>query len=450
VGDQNERHLAAPEVTALLERKLGSETGRRVVEHLLGCAACRERVREAMRQEEELAAAYNSAIDAAFAKAIAVSGRLIAAKQAELATGAQLWPRLRDQPAGRRLMLVRSSERYRTAGVLEALLRDYREGLWRDPAVGLAIAELGMALVEGLDDGRYPAIWLADLRGEALATAGDAMRLACRPREAAALLQDAEWELSGGSAEPLLTGQLLTYRGNLWQSVGRFEKAGRAFARAERAYRRAGEMHLAARSLVARAEAIGHDDPGLGIRLIRRALPDIDGRRDPRLELAAHHGLAWYLADAGWGREAREEATRSAEIYQRFSGDALASLSRAWLQGRIERSLHELDQARRWYERAWAGFEDLGMESHLAMLAIDRAELQAAGGDFGKSAWLLARTLALVKSWGAGKEAVAVLRLLREAVAAERCERAAFRQASLAVRRAWGRAGAREAWREGR
>jgi tetratricopeptide (TPR) repeat protein len=450
VDDQDERHLAAADVAGLLARRLGGENGRRAVEHLLGCAACRERVREAVRQEREQLAAYDAAIDAAFAKAIAVSGGLIAARQAELANGALLWPRLRDQPAGRRLMLVRSSEQYRTAGVLEALLQDYREGLWRDPAVGLEIAQLGIALADRLDDDKVPAIWLADLRGEALATAGDAMRLACRPREAAALLQDAVWELGGGSADPLLAGQLLTYRGNLWQSVGRFEKAGRAFALAEKAYRQAGELHLAARSLVARAEAIGHDHPDLGILLIRQALPDIDGRRDPRLELAAHHGLAWHLADAGRGREAREEAARSAGIYQRFSGDALASLSRAWLQGRIERSLHELDQARRWYERAWAGFEDLGMESHLAMLAIDRAELQAAAGDFGKAAWLLARTLALVKGWGAGEEALAVLRLLREAMAAERCERAAFRRASLTVRREWGRAGAREAARQGR
>jgi hypothetical protein len=46
----------------------------------------------------------------------------------------------------------------------------------------------------------------------------------------------------------------------------------------------------------------------------------------------------------------------------------------------------------------------------------------------------------LVKGWGASREALAVLRLLREAVESRRCETAAFRQASLAVRRAWGTA----------
>ncbi len=130
---------------------------------------------------------------------------------------------------------------------------------------------------------------------------------------------------------------------------------------------------------------------------------------------------------------------RSAGLYQRFNGDAVASLSRAWLQGRIDRSLHELDQARRSYERAWAGFEELGMQLHLTMVAIDRAELQVAGGEFGSAAALLGRTLRLVRSWGIRRETLGVLRLLREAVGARHCARAAFRQASLSVRRSWAR-----------
>ncbi|HEV3459838.1 MAG TPA: hypothetical protein VHG32_25105 [Thermoanaerobaculia bacterium] len=445
MAHQDDRHLDFTDVEALLARRLSRGGSQRVIGHLLGgCAACRTRVREALRRERELTAEYDAAIEAAFASAITNSGKLIAAKVADLEAGARLWPGLRDQPSGRRLTLVRNAQKYRSAGVLEALLRDYREGLWRDPVESLEIAELGLDLVERLDDGRYPASWLADLRGEALAIAGDAMRLACRPAAAAKLLRLAAWELSGGSGDLLLEGQLLTYEGSRWQSLGRFEKAARAFRRAEQTYRRVGETHLAARSLVSRAEATGHLHPEQAIRLIRRAIPDIDGRRDSHLELAAHHGLAWHLNDAGQGLAARAELGRSAGLYQRFSGDALATLSRVWLQGRIDRSLHELDQARRWYERAWAGFEELGMESHLAMLSIDRAELQAATGDFAAAGWLVAKALALVKSWGgASREALAVLRLLREAVAARRCERPAFRQASAVVRRAWGKAGAR-------
>lgn len=440
--DHDDRHLDARDVEALLAGRLSAESRERVIGHLVGsCAGCRDRVREAMRQERELAAAYDAAIEAAFASAIAKSGELIGRKLAELEAGARLWAMLRDLPAGRRLTMVRSSQRYRTAGVLEALFRDYREGMWRDPVEGLEIAELGLAVAERLDPGRYPASWLADLRGEGFAIAGDAQRLACRPKEAAKLLRRAAWELAGGSGDLLLEGQLLTYEGSRLQLLGRLEAAARAFGRAEQAYRNVGELHLAARSLVSRAEAIGHLHPEQGIQLIRRAIPDIDGIRDPHLELAAHHGLAWHLNDAGQVWEARAELRRSADLYRRCGSHALATLSHAWLQGRIGRSLNQLDEARQWYERAWAGFEDLGMESHLAVLSIDRAELKAAAGEFGSAARLLARTLALVESWRASREAVEVLRLLHEAVRSRRCERAAFRQASLAVRRAWGKAG---------
>jgi tetratricopeptide (TPR) repeat protein len=441
VTDQGDRHLDATDVASLLAMNLSTDPRYRVLGHLVGeCEACRERVRDALAREREQMAAYDTAIEAAFASAIAGSGKLIAGRLAEIEAGALLWPVLREQPAARRLTIVRNSPKYTTAGVLEALLRDYREGLWRDPVESLAIAELGMAIVDRLDDGRYSTARLADLRGEALAIAGDAKRLAGRPGEAARLLREAAWQLAGGSGDVLLEGRLLAYEGSRWQSLGRFEKAARTFGRAEQVYRRADEPHLAARCLVSRAEAIGHLHPEQAIRLIRRAIPDIDASRDPHLELAAHHSLAWHLNDAGQGLEARAEVGRSDGLYQRFRGDALASLSRAWLQGRINRSLRELDEARRWYERAWAGFEDLGMESHLALLSIDRAELQAEAGEFASAGWLLARAVVLVKGWGASREALAVLRLLREAVESRRCEAAAFRQASLAVRRAWGMA----------
>jgi tetratricopeptide (TPR) repeat protein len=441
VPHQDDRHLSPFDIQALLARRLTTEESRHVLGHLLrGCAQCRGRVRVALRRERELTAAYAAAVDMAMASAIANSGQLIGAKLAELEAGTLLWSGLREQAPARRLALVRNCERYRTAGVLEALFRDYREGLWRDPVEGLEIAELGMTLAGWLDGRRYPASVLADLRGEALAIGGDAMRLACRLEEAALLLRQATRELSGGSGDPLLEGQLLTYEGSRCQASGRFERAARAFARAEQTYRQVGELHLAARSLVSRAEAIGHLNPERGVRLIRRAIPDIDGIRDPHLELAAHHSLAWHLNDLGQGWEARAEVARSARLYERFSGDALASLSRTWLQGRIDRSLLELEQARRWYERAAAGFEELGMESHLVLLSIDRAELQAAAGEFASSAWLLARALVLVKGWGASRQAQAVLRQLREAAAARRCARTAFRQASLVVRRAWGKA----------
>jgi tetratricopeptide (TPR) repeat protein len=438
VLSQNDRHLDANDVRALVARTLSKDDRQRVIGHLLGeCEPCRARVREELVRSREESAAFDAAFDSAFDAAIAKSSALIGARMADLEAGARLWPGLRVLPPGRRLIIVRNSEKYRTPGVLEALLRDYREGLWRDPAEGLELAELGLAIAERLDRGRYRASWLADLHGEAFAIAANAKRLASCPEEAAQLLRQAARQLSVGSGDLLLEGQLLTYQGSHWQTLRRFERAARAFGRAEQAYRQVGELHLAARSLVARAEAIGYLRPAVGIRLLRRAIPDIDGVRDPHLELTAHHSLAWHLNDAGQGREARAEVGRSSSLYERFNGNAVASLARVWLQGRIDRSLHDLDQARRSFERAWEGFEELGMQIHLTMLSIDRAELKVAGGEFEGAAALLAKILGLVQSWGISRETLVVLEMLRKAVVARQVERASFMQASLVVRRTW-------------
>ena len=283
------------------------------------------------------------------------------------------------------------------AAVLQALFRDHRQALARDLGEALDLATLALALADRLDAGWRGPDRLADLRTAALVRAANANRLAGRHREAARLLGRAARTQPQGTGEPLLEAELLTVAGSLWQALRRFERAAQAFGHAEQVYREIGETHLAARSLVARAEAIGHHHPRHGIRLIRRALGEIDGALDPQLELAAHHNLAWYLNDAGHCREARTEVERSAALYHRGGGNVVATLARAWLRGRIERSLDEFDRARRSYGLAQAGFKELRMHLHLTMLAIDRAELRVAEGDPASAAALLATTLAQVE-----------------------------------------------------
>ena len=439
--DQFDEHLDDADLAHLEAWGLPEASSRRVVGHLLGgCEACRDRVRQHLRLPREQGSTA-SEYDGVFESALLKCAERIPVELADLAEGALLWPKLRDNPVGRRMMLARNLPKYRTAGVLEALFRDYREGLWREPDEGLEIAELGLAIAEKLDASRYRVTRLADLQGEALAIGANASRRASRPREAAQRLKQAAQRIEEGTGNPLLEAQLLTYQGNHWQTCRRFEAAAGAFGRAEQVYQCIGEPHLAARSLVARAEAIGYHDPQRGIRLLRRAIPAIDAERDPHLELVAHHNLAWYLNDAGQGREARAEVESNAELYHRASGNAMASLSRAWLLGRIDRTLEDLDRARRFYERAWAGFEELGMEVHLTMLSIDRAELRVCQREFASAAALLEGTLALVQRAGAAGETLAVLRMLHEAVAARECRRTAFRQASLVVRRSWASVG---------
>ena len=433
-------HLDDREVRNLLTRSLPADRRRQVLGHLLdGCAPCRARVRHELRLTRQLSPppSYGAAFDRALARGEELWRRELAEQEA----GARAWAALRHLPPGRRATLLLNSRRHQTPGILEALFQDHREALNCDLGEALDLATLALALADRLDlDWRGPDR-LADLRTAALVRAADANRLAGRHREAARLLARAARTQPQGTGEPLLEAELLTVAGGLWQALRRFERAAQAFGRAEQVYRDIGETHLAARSLVARAAAIGHHHPRHGIRLIRRALAEIDGALDPQLELTAHHDLAWYLNDAGHHREARAEIERSAALYHRDGGNVAASLARAWLRGRIERALEQFDQARRSYGLAHTGFEELRMQLHLTMLAIDRAELQVAAGDPAGAAALLASTLALLRTWDISPDTLAILGTLRQSVLARTSQRATFRQAALAVRRRWSRTG---------
>lgn len=173
-------HLDETDLNDLAAWRLPAERSRRIVAHLAGaCAVCVARFQARLERQEGDGAgegAYEGAVLAAVIRSHAASR----AEQAMREAGAALWEGLREIPPGRRVTMVLNSRRYRTAGVVEALLRDYREGGWRVPGEGLALAELAVALAARIEPGGRSAERLADLRGEAQAVAADALRLGRR------------------------------------------------------------------------------------------------------------------------------------------------------------------------------------------------------------------------------------------------------------------------------
>jgi tetratricopeptide (TPR) repeat protein len=434
------QHLDCTDLEDLLAWNLAGDRRRHVLGHLVaGCPGCRARVRHARRLAFRLVppASRLYDYDAAIGRALLRADALWRHELAEQRAGAALWAAVRQLPPGWRSIRLLNSPRHHTAGVLLALLDDYREAERTNLAEALDLAALALALAERLAPDWTGAARLADLRTTALVHAANAHRLAGSNRRATSLLVRAARTQQQGSGEPLLEADLLTAAGRLWQARRHFERAAQTFAAAEDIYRKIGDAHGVAGSLVARARAIGHHHPRQGIRLIRRALPDLDAGLDPQLELAAHHHLAWYLHDAGQIWDAQVELRASAGLYLRDGGNALASLERAWLRGRIARSLLEFDEARRAYGLARSGFEDLGVEAQLTLVAIDRAELEVAQGELTGAAALLADTLARVIRWGVSRGTLTILYQLRESVLTRRCRRASFRQAALAVRSRW-------------
>jgi tetratricopeptide (TPR) repeat protein len=430
-------HLRRSEVVDLKAETLPPERMRLVVAHLArGCPVCTDNLEEGIaglrranaRRTER---SYGRAVERALTKAAELA-RTIAA---ELARGRAVWDGLRKLPAGRRLTLVQSSRRHSTAAVLQVILEALRGAMWQEPAEVLEHAVLAATIARRLDEETALPWLVADLQAEALAMAGNAHSVMARFDEAESLLAEASRRARRGSCDPLVEAVVLGYQGAHQLARRQFRTAERFLARAERLYRRVGQLHPAARMLVQRAGAIGHLHPEQGVRLTRRALEEMEVEFEPGLELEAVHQLAWCLCDAGQPLEARSEVESSGELYLRFG--ALASFSRSWLLGRIHRALDEFEDAERLFGRAWVGFLEIGARLPLAMLAIDVAEIRVAVGNPGGAAAQLAELLVLARGWGVRSESLAILGVLRREIAAGGCDRVAFRRAALALRRAW-------------
>ncbi len=424
-----DKHPDTEELQGFASGRLARNRKWNVLRHVARCEVCTARLQEAL----DRAGVPRLDVDCEGICRRVLEKSAVQLREAvrDREEGQWLWQTLRAHPPGRRLTIVQSSRRFTTAGVLEALLAEYQNQLWREPREGLALAQLGFAIATRLDPPRYGWGRVADLQAATLGIAGNAYRLLGRSREAGLLLAAAAESLSDGSGDPLGKGQLLAFQGSFWLDARRFEEAERAFRRAENVYREINDLQLAARTLVQRAEASGYLAPDLGIRLTRRAIEEMDPVVDPHLALAAHHHLAWFLEMSGRPGEARAEMRASAALYAAHVGDAIPSLLRHWLAGRIERAHQELEAAKRSLERAWYGFEDLGMAGHLTLLAIDRAEVYTLLGDPGAAAALLHEILLM--EWGMPRETARALAILGHSVAAGGARRQAFRQAFIAV-----------------
>lgn len=427
-------HPAAEELRAFAEGQLSRADRRRVARHLIrGCQACTAEVESFERQP------VRDGLDEMIGKVYERLGTIQERVEGERWKGEALFENLLRHPPHRRRMIVQSSRRYASPGLLEVMLREYQR-VEREPREGLELAKLAITVAEQLEPLRGSA-WVEDLQARALGVAGNAARMGLDVALAAVLLAKAEERLGMGSGDPLAKAEILGYEGSLFGDIRAFRDAERAFRRAGNLYRKVGELHRAARMLVLRAEACGTLVPEAGIQLARRALREIRQQagqeHDPHLELSARHILAWCLEAAGRPQAARTVMEAAAPFYRLCAGDALVSIHRVWLEGRIHMAVHETWEARQSLERVSAGVEELGLPMIWAMVGIDRAALAALIGHHAEAARRLMEVAAHARACGVPPELCAAVEVLRAAVEARRAQRASFRRTAVTVWCRW-------------
>lgn len=355
--------------------------------------------------------------------------------------GIGLFALLEEKKREKRLDLIRRDRRFHSWGLFTRLMEKSQEYSRNDPAGGVHLAELAVAVVETLDPEEHKPSLIADFHAAALANLGNARRLAADFEGARTSIQEAWEALKPGTGDPLEEANVVSLEASLLRDLGDVDGAVALLDRAFEIYQELDDTNQQARTLIKQANALGGVDPAQAIPLLQEALALLDSAEHPRLELSARHNLVLYLNDAGQTQEALALLEISRPLYQNF-GDAWTQLRLHFVEGRIARALGHLAEAEATFRFVWYDLEARAMHYELTLVSIDLAEVYVAQRKFEPATRLMDDFYPVLKSWGMHAEGLAVWLLLRDAVAKHAEEKkileaAAFRQTAQYYHRAW-------------
>jgi tetratricopeptide (TPR) repeat protein len=326
---------------------------------------------------------------------------------------------LRQHPPARQQTLVRNSRRFSTWGFGELLMARSRDTVFDDPQTAVHLAGLARDVGNGLNASLYGSALVADYRGKACMTLGNARRVVSDLSGAEESFAEAEETLMQGTGDPFEIAQLDYHRGALRSAQRRFPEAHRHFDRAIKAYRKFGEPHLEARALVAKAATHARaGDVEESIRLQRVAMPLIDGVREPRVVLAAQHNLAMDLVDSGRPAEALDLLDSCRPLYAQL-GQRMLLVRLRWVEANAAQALGDFDRAEKAYLEVRAEFQGRDIPYDAAVASLELATLYAEQGRTTEIKQLALEMLPVFQALEIQRETIAALILFRQAAEAE-------------------------------
>lgn len=432
---------------ALLQELLVSLPGeqRRILQHVVGCEACRCKAESLLRPRRPLMARI--------AKVLRWPGRMVdygpviersacffrsrqSAYEREREEAAGLFGELLEHPAERRWMLVRNHWRFHTWGLYELLIERSRESSFADPPAGEDLARLALELASHLDADYYGGERIEDLRARAWAYIGNSRRVRSDLRQARECFETAEQHLRLGTQDPIERAIFLDLEASLLRAERRFDDAMKLLEEALEILLAADDRHRAGRVLVNMDNVHHHAGrPEQGIPLLYRALELIDSAQEPRLLLCAWHNLIDDLAETGRFLEAHKLLLKARPVYGRFP-EASAENRRVWVEGKIALGIGQYGRAEMLLTSARQGFLAENAPYDLALVSLDLATIYAEQRRLSELKQLAAEMMAIFSSRQIHREALAALTLWQRAVEAETVGRALTSEVSAFLRRA--------------
>jgi tetratricopeptide (TPR) repeat protein len=139
---------------------------------------------------------------------------------------------------------------------------------------------------------------------------------------------------------------------------------------------------------------------------------------DAKLNLAAHHNLAFVLLEAGRTAEAREVFSQISSLYE-SSPDAMTQLRRLWLEADLAHAEGDAETAEDAYKAVRDGFLALRIGYDAALAALDLALLYAEQGRTAELKRVAEEIVPVFESQDVHREAATALMLFQDAVRTE-------------------------------
>jgi tetratricopeptide (TPR) repeat protein len=419
----DEGHVSAESMRRYLSQQAPREEARRVLSHLIhGCRQCAELAQGLLAAG--VGGWYPAAGEAVtadvledlFHRVAAASSEEMRRMAVEKLQGWGQWSALEPLSPEVRALRVLDDPAMHTWGLHQRLIEASRWYSRLDPQEGVDIMQLAVMIADHIDPARLGGEEARrDLLAESYALLGNAQRLAS-DFEASRLSYSEAWQHEEmGTGNPYTKANITRLEAHWMIDMGEFETAEAALEDALAYYRTVGDTNKEGVVLVKMGVAIGYVDAERGVRHIRQAIPLIDAKRQPRVWLCAQHDLAWFLTDAGAGKDALAVLEDARQLYRQFP-DEHAQLRLHWLEAKIARSMGRQDEAAHILRLLWDEFRARELRHELLMVTLDLAEVLAAAGHVEEAAVLVRQFFPIMTAWSMHRYALAAWLMLREAL----------------------------------
>jgi tetratricopeptide (TPR) repeat protein len=416
-----EDHPSDLELRRFASGELAGVEARRLVAHLLHrCGACAAKLQrvgmpppagaapgEPLAEED-----YEPAIARAL-EGVRLHGPRVLVKKREVRRIQQALAAGKWQPGQRRSLRGRPSYPF-----YEALLQRAWEVRFTDLGEMVSLTWYACQVARRLGREGYTAAQVADFQARAYGEHCNAQRAAHRLREAEENFVRAVECWKAGSKDLRLWVRLMDVRASLLAAQHRTDEAIDVLDDVYEAYLRLGDQHSAGRALVARGFFIGYGgDPEAAVCLLDQALELLDEQREPDLVSMAIHNRLWFLVDCGRCRQARADLWKQRRWVAAYGSlGAISRIRIAYLEGRINAGLGELDRAERALRSALDGLAAEELRVLRGVVSLELSVVWMRQGRLAEATALAAETAASLLALAVTREAEKALKVLLTAL----------------------------------